>query len=311
MIGGEPWIRWEPSSPPTEAAATAPPAETTTPEPPTAPETAGTAAPSGLDPFIALDAVRSRLEHLSAENTRLSSELEDLLLNSVVETDAAPVPSPALGGAQLERLRAQVALLTRERVDMLRDHRRAMSDADDLAAENARMAHTIERLREDIRKERARADRARQMARDIDDVADTGPLFSDPEDQFRHEIYLEWATRIPAGAKAETPLADYCFAEGFLAGVEDIQGIDRSKIVAVAVEVLTGLADSLPGRDMHRLRGGVSGTSSFVEDPELGTAWRVAMQVKTASARRMHFWRGTDGRMVFATVGLHDDMDIF
>ncbi|ACL42299.1 hypothetical protein Achl_4348 (plasmid) [Pseudarthrobacter chlorophenolicus A6] len=307
VIGGDPWIRWEPSP-------SAPPAaEPTGAAGIQAPDTAerqDAVDPADIDPFTALDAVRSRLEHLSAENARLSGELEALLLDSVAETDAAPLPSPALGGAELERLRSQVALLTRERVDMLRDHRRAMSDADELAAENARMAHTIERLREDVRKERARADRARQMARDIDDVADTGPLFSDPEDQFRHEIYLEWATRIPAGSKSDSPLADYGFAEGFLASVEEIQGIDRSKIVAVAVEVLTGLADALPGRDMHRLRGGISGTSSFVEDPELGTAWRVALQVKTASARRMHFWRGTDGRIVFATVGLHDDMDI-
>jgi hypothetical protein len=60
---------------------------------------------------------------------------------------------------------------------------------------------------------------------------------------------------------------------------------------------------------MHRLRGGLPGTPC-IEHPELGTAWRVALQVKTASARRMHFWRGNDGKVVFATVGVHDDMSI-
>lgn len=316
MAGGEPWIRWDADVPAVgtvDAAAEAPAEpEAALPGPPATPARPETPAAdfAGGDAFAALDAVRARLEHLSAENDRLSSELENLLMGSVDEQADTPQPSPALGGAEVGRLRAQVALMTRERVDMLRDHRRAMADADDLAAENARMAHTVERLRDDVRKERARADRARQMSRDIDDVTDTGPLFNDPAEQFRHEVYLEWAKRIPAGAKAETPLAEYGFANGFLAAVEDIQGIDRSKIVAVAVEVLTGLADSLPGRDMHRLRGGLPGTSSYVEDPELGTAWRVALQVKTASARRMHFWRGTDGKIVFATVGLHDDMSI-
>jgi hypothetical protein len=314
MAGGEPWIRWDadgetidpvieaPAEP--EAAASEPAAV------PARAEAPATADFTGGDAFAALDAVRARLEHLSGENERLSRELEDLLLESAEEQSGTPLPSPALGGAEVERLRAKVALMTRERADMVGDHRRAMADADDLAAENARLSHTVERQRDEIRTERARAARARQMARDIDDVAETGPLFNDPAEQFRHEVYLEWAKRIPAGAKAETPLAAYDFADGFLTAVEEIQGIDRSKIVAVAVEVLTGLADSLPGRDMHRLRGGLPGTSSYIEDSELGTAWRVALQVKTASARRMHFWRGTDGKIVFATVGLHDDMSI-
>ncbi|MFB9714050.1 hypothetical protein [Arthrobacter methylotrophus] len=314
LAGGEPWIRWDTDASTVEVAPTVNEAPAEPDDVAPAPAATHQEAPvtdfTGGDAFAALDAVRARLEHLSAENERLSSDLEDLLVESVDEEAAIPVPSPALGGAEVGRLRAQVALMTRERVDMLKDHRRAMADADDLAAENARMAHTIERLRDDVRKERARADRARQMSRDIDDVADTAPLFNDPAEQFRHEVYLEWATRIPAGAKAETPLAEYGFADGFLTAAEEIQGVDRSKIVAVAMEVLTGLADSLPGRDMHRLRGGLPGTSSCVEDPELGTAWRVALQVKTASARRMHFWRGTDGKIVFATVGLHDDMSI-
>jgi hypothetical protein len=316
MVGGEPWIRWEPGAAVEAApAALEPQAHTqpveTAPSKPTPLVAVPAAADfSDGDAFAALDAVRSRLERLSAENERLSRELENLLMESVEEQTTAPLPSPAMGGAELDRLRSRVALMTRDRADMIADHRRAMADADDLAAENARLIHTVERLRDEIRTERARAARARQMSKDIDDVADTGPLFIDPAEQFRHEVYVEWAKRIPAGSKAEMPLADYGFADGFLTSVDEIQGIDRSKIIAVAVEVLTGLADSLPGRDMHRLRAGLPGTSSWVEDPELGTAWRVALQIKTASARRMHFWRGTDGKIVFATVGVHDDMDI-
>jgi hypothetical protein len=101
------------------------------------------------------------------------------------------------------------------------------------------------------------------------------------------------------------PLTSYGFADGFLDSVQDLQGIDRSKIIAVAVEILTGLAESLPGRDMHRLREGLPGTP-FIDHPELGTAWRVSLQTRTASARRLHFWRGNNGRITFATVGLHD-----
>lgn len=307
--GGDPWIRFDPETVPEEAVEAAEPVLAEAPaEIQLAPAKAAAPVPVPAQPdsaFEALDIVHDRLESLAADNQRLSRELQLLRL----EVPSAPVPSPSVGGVELERLRAQVALMTRQKIDMVDDLGRALADADDLAAENARISHTNENLREQIRIEQGRAARARQLARDIEDVTETGPLFSDPSEQFRHEVYLEWARRIPAGSKAETPLADYGFKDGFLTAVEDIQGIDRSKIIAVAMEVLTGIADTLPGRDMHRLRGGLPGTSC-IEDPQLGTAWRVALQVKTASARRMHFWRGTDGKIVFATVGVHDDMDI-
>lgn len=308
--GGEPWVRYDPSAAPVETVEVIAPAVEQAPEVTAAPAPIVAAAdvPAAHldDAFSALDAVRTRLEHLTAENQRLGRELKALKLEP---RNDAPVPTPSVGGAELERLRSQVALMTRDRIDMVDDLGRALADADDLAAENARINHTNENLREQVRIEQGRAARARQLSRDIADVTETGPLFADPADQFRHEVYLEWATRIPAASKATAPLAEYDFADGFLTAVDEIQGVDRSKIIAVAVEVLTGLADTLPGRDMHRLRGGHAG-AGCIEDPVLGTAWRVALQVKTASARRMHFWRGNDGKVVFATVGVHDDMSI-
>ncbi|MHA7218616.1 hypothetical protein ACX80L_06950 [Arthrobacter sp. MDT1-48-3] len=74
--------------------------------------------------------------------------------------------------------------------------------------------------------------------------------------------------------------------------------------------VLTGIADTSPGRDMHRLRSGPKGSTGYIEQPEYGTAWRVALQSGAAAARRLHFWRGTDGKILLATVGVHDDVSI-
>ncbi|HEX9088026.1 MAG TPA: hypothetical protein VF867_10915, partial [Arthrobacter sp.] len=324
IVGGDPWIRYDPAAAAPEAPApvhaapvpvpsppankpAAPPTVLATPGPLPAP--AAHAHPAVDEVFTALDTVRTRFEHLSGENMRLTRELEALRQESTARPEI-PVPSPAFGGAELERLRVRVALMTRERAEMVEDHGRDMAEADDLAVENARLLHFNETLREQNRTERSRAARARQLSRDITDAADDSPLFADAGDQFRHEVYLEWTTRIPAGSKTESPLAAYGFVNGFLKDVADIQGVDRSKIVAVAVEVLTGLADSMPGRDMHRLRGGLPGASNFIEHPVYGTAWRVALQIKTASARRMHFWRDSDGMIRFATVGIHDDMGI-
>ena len=315
LPGGHPWISaLEPVDAPTAQSAEpeAPESVETEAEDPAVEADAVQPAQDaqGADVFDALETIRQRFDALHDEVERLEGELEAARADKEPAPVTGPLPIIAAGGAELATARQQIALLTRQRQDMIADSRRARNDADEIAAENVRLSTELTRTREQVRKERARADRARRLTSDISDMAETGPLFTDAAEQFRHEIYLEWATRIPAGSKAELPLAKYDFVNGFLKDVEDLQGVDRSKIVAVAVEVLTGLADSLPGRDMHRLRGGNPGNSGFVEHPVYGTAWRVALQIKTAAARRMHFWRGTDGMIRFATVGVHDDMGI-
>ncbi|MCQ1945510.1 MULTISPECIES: hypothetical protein [unclassified Arthrobacter] len=327
-VGDEPWIVWSPrAAQPVEIAESDEPAE---PKPgpegeehaPTqdnAPAAAddGETPPSSAPPAAAhtdvtsaLELIRTTLHDLDETNRRLEAEATALRHTASNQKSAGPVPSPGPGGAALDQAQRQVALLTRERIELVGDLTRALGDADTLAAENTALAHENERLRESVRTEQTRAARARQLSREISAGADTGPLFADPAEQFRHDVYLEWATRIPAASKAETPLAEYGFTEKFLQTVDRIQGVDRSKIVAVVVEVLTGIADTSAGRDMHRLRGGPKAGTGFIEDAEYGTAWRVALQVATASARRLHFWRGTDGKVMFATVGVHDDMGI-
>jgi len=77
----------------------------------------------------------------------------------------------------------------------------------------------------------------------------------------------------------------------------------------VIVEVLTGLADTMPGRGLHRLRDG-TGSGAPITDPTLGTAWRANIQTNTASARRLPFWRAAAGRVTLAKIGVHDDMTI-
>lgn len=326
-VGAEPWIVWSPrSAQPVEIAKSiesaepkpGPEGEELAPTQDNAPaaadgETPLSSAPAAAahtDVASALELIRTTLHDLDETNRRLEAEATALRNTTSNQKSAGPVPSPGPGGAALDQAQRQVALLTRDRIELIGDLTRALGDADALAAENTALAHENERLRESVRTEQTRAARARQLSREISAGADTGSLFADPAEQFRHDVYLEWATRIPAASKAETPLADYGFTEEFLQSVDRIQGVDRSKIIAVAVEVLTGIADTSAGRDMHRLRGGPKAGSGFIEHAEYGTAWRVALQVATASARRLHFWRGTDGKVMFATVGVHDDMDI-
>ena len=137
------------------------------------------------------------------------------------------------------------------------------------------------------------------------DIAD-GPYFLDPEEEFRFEVYVEWVRRIAPAEKANMPLADYDIGPAFLASVDAVDGISRAKIVAVVVEVLTGLAATLGSRDMHVLREGNEPIGPAMTRADGGVCWRVALQRESPSARRLHFWKIGD-RVELSRVVLHDD----
>lgn len=153
----------------------------------------------------------------------------------------------------------------------------------------------------ELRKARQRANRGSGRG------STDGPVFQDPEEQFRHEVYLAWTRRIPAADKPDRPLHEYTLGEEFLPSLANLDGIDRRKVVDVVVEVLTGLAETLDGRDMHPLRTAPSGGAPPRVRDDGATCWRVALQVKTPQARRLHFWRQKDGAIELSRVALHDD----
>lgn len=259
------------------------------------------------DAFAAWERVRLELATLTETNRSLTSENDALRCTADVSTQvlsASPVPTAVVGGADLDRAHREIARLDRAHRDMLAAAFQSGRDADALAAENAKLVQVNARLREDIRTERDRANRARQLSREsVQDSA--AALFADPEEQFRFDVLHEWAVRIPASSKKELPLATYDLDPEFLPSVRSLHGIDRSKIVAVAVEVLTGLADRSSGRAMHLMR---EGSTDLVPPAGAGKLWRVSLQDATAGARRLHFWRGTGGHVTFAHVGVHDEV---
>lgn len=273
------------------------------------------AGPSPVSPeasLAALDIIRRGIEAMIENNAELTGQVSDLSSEigelTVTAADKTPIPSVLIQGAEVLRLRGHIDRLQGERAEILGDLRRTLDDADGLARELNAARTENQRLRDGVRTEKERASRARSMARaNADDEAAESLAFTDPVEQFRHEVYMEWAARIPASSKKELPLCRYDLAPDFLRSVEDLQGVERSKVVAVVVEVLTGLAENMAGREMHRLRNGAAGGSAWVEDRALGTAWRVSLQVRTASARRLHFWRGEAGQITLANVGVHDE----
>jgi len=72
-------------------------------------------------------------------------------------------------------------------------------------------------------------------------------------------------------------------------------------------EIVTGLAPQIPGREVHHLRTGTGGDNPIRKRDDGAMAWRASLQVKTPSARRIHYWVLTNGQIELARVATHDD----
>ena len=82
----------------------------------------------------------------------------------------------------------------------------------------------------------------------------------------------------------------------------------RAKIAEVCADVVSGRFRVMPGREHHALRAGAGGDSAQRTRADDAVAFRIAVQIKTPGARRLHYWRLPDGTAEFACVVHHDDM---
>lgn len=130
-------------------------------------------------------------------------------------------------------------------------------------------------------------------------------VYDHPEQQFRYEVEQEWLIRFSESERRERRLAPFSLGSDFLESMKKIQGIKRDKVVAVVVEVLTGLAPEIPGRHVHQWLVSKTGAPEVRDDGSM--AWRVALQQKTASARRLKYWQKPDGSIELDSIRLHDD----
>ncbi len=215
----------------------------------------------------------------------------------------------------LEAERAQTAALTQRAEAAERRALEFEAEVHGLRRELARFAEeqrTHEAEVRDLRTRLREAKRAERRA--VTTAAGAGAPeaeFLDPVERFRHDVYLTWATEVPAVEKAARPLPDYVVGPKFLASLDQVHGVSRERVLTVVVWVLTGQAPYLHGLQLHPLRSGTGGDDPVrVRDADGATAWRVSLQVNTPSARRLHFWRLTDGRVELARVVVHDDFGI-
>ncbi len=131
-------------------------------------------------------------------------------------------------------------------------------------------------------------------------------LFPSDAEQLDFEIYVAWARRTTADEKRDLPLLPHTYGPEFFSSWASIEGIERSKVVDVLVDVLTGRDAELASRELHQMRTSEAGGAPFLTRDDGATAWRVSLQVKTPSARRLHYWRTSDGNIELASIRLHD-----
>jgi len=164
----------------------------------------------------------------------------------------------------------------------------------------ARLAFEVKQSRARLRK----AGKARPEA------TQPRPTFADPERGFRFLVEAQWATRIPAAEQRERPLGPYTLGPRFLASLAALEGIKDEKVAAVVVEIVTGIAPRVSGREVHQLRTGAGGGDPVRTRPDGAVAWRASLQVNTPSARRIHYWVLPDQVVELACVATHDSFDI-
>jgi len=93
--------------------------------------------------------------------------------------------------------------------------------------------------------------------------------------------------------------------------VEQIGEKYRKKIVKACADVVIGSDGLLKRRDNHRLRAGPGGEENDRKrSSDNATAFRCSIEQKSSSARRLHYWQMDGGAIEFASVGVHDDMNI-
>jgi hypothetical protein len=194
----------------------------------------------------------------------------------------------------------------------------AQRQVEGLRSENAQLVSRLHRLEQERDRALAELERRRtetlslkkqvRRSRAAPPEGRRGAQFIDPEQQLRHDVLLAWADLIPAAEKADRALpTSWTVGADFLRSLDDVDGISRTKVLEVVVHVLTGLAETMPGRDLHRLRIGPGGDDAYVERAPGEFCWRVALQRNAPSARRLHYWKHGD-RIELSRVALHDEM---
>ena len=104
-------------------------------------------------------------------------------------------------------------------------------------------------------------------------------------------------------------LPDYDLGPLFAASVTALDDTEQATALKCVVDVLTDLARTLTSRRVHPLRTGAGGDDAPITRADGAVCYRASIEVSTASARRLHYWKLPNGRIELSRIVLHDDVE--
>lgn len=254
-----------------------------------------------------------KLVQLDHENRRLYLSIKHALPS--ISGPPRPLPTLVPGGAPFTWPGSETTTPTQPAVS---DDTNALNEkldaiADELEAANedrGALRAQVRELKQELRSERdRRADLERKLAPELD------PLST--ERAFLLGVRLAYARLFDEGTRAKSPLMKMRVGRAFLESARKLgAGLEVEKLLDVCAQVAAGVAHEIDGRDVHPLHDGAPTAPIRTRADDNAKAWRCALQVKTPSARRLHWWsipskKGEDGATVeFACVGVHDQFAI-
>lgn len=243
--------------------------------------------------------------------------------------------------AAAARVAAEVALLRRSAADARAQEERAghmdaasVAERDAYAARLATMADDLDDLREQADRLKEAADDATELwteaeaekerlekenralrgqlsgarAQLRESVTGDTSVLTD-EEELARDVRATWSGKLTADDQARRPLAEFRIRPGFADSIR-AAGADRQKVVEIIMQIACGLAKDIDSRQLHRLRDGPSGGAPNRTRADGAQAWRGYLQVKTPSARRLHYWVLPGGELEFVSVVTHDQVTI-
>lgn len=130
-----------------------------------------------------------------------------------------------------------------------------------------------------------------------------------PERQLNYEIGETWYDQVAEYDRDLYPLPEqWEVGPDFIESIEKIQIVERPFVLATVVDILTGRAITISGRQVHRMRTAEQGDAPQLTRADGAVAFRAAVKVNTPSAPRLLWWVRKDGVIELGRVAVHDDM---
>ena len=236
------------------------------------------------------------------ENQRLQSEMGRLQ----AEFDKA---LSYAGGAGAGTEAAALSKAVKELIDAESDARRR---AEEERAVFESLATQYEGEAAELRRRAGSAElQCEYWKREFEDLNEASSALSEPNDvtsALIAEIEAEVEQRSNVdGANRRS----FRLGSRFMVTLDSLGPRSRPKIVKACADIVVNAPSLLSHRDDHPLRTGDAGNDPYrVRSRDHAYARRCSIEQNVPSARRLHYWTLGNGSVEFASVNVHDDMNI-